>query len=965
MKKAEKDKNNDILQKKKIELIELVNSTIQKTLVIKNQVQLAAYMIAESNKDELIQEVDENMLSEHLTTVQRDRYVGKKASSLTGKKGIEHLQVLIDLIRKAEQRAKGIKHNHQSNEKMPDEPRRNDSDWNDLVTETFTSNPLYPAIAISPSFLAEQEALQGFNVIQFYQAIPPAQWWGIMNGLGVEHKTHFNNAEERIIQALEHNRYSPIACIIKGNGGFGKTTLARQLAVRFTLDEEFRKAGKQVWWLNPETTSSELKTFIERLGNLKQVNGLLFIDDWLKIESSSDRDDIIKILEKSALDNPKHLRIVFTCRDLEERDPNWNYCIDLSTANAEQKQFNIDLLTLACGHVQIPVSQDLLRIAEKCNPFQLLFIAFRSTNAAWLKNDETLTPEQIFREIIHSDFVRMRKNLELYRLVDITIFLAECIVRKIPLEENVCLTLISNFCNLTAPTDNTDLQIYSKQDYILPYYCHTYTSSIKRNYSNDSIDNSIEEGCHLMRFHHDLLCEEVIKLRSVFTNLIPFFTISKYIMDSTYSFTASELIVREFNRWLVTDKLTKEYWITCINNQLINRNSFGAYLELLSRHELFPNWADVKESVKLFIANKWEDLDMFHKMLTQHHIGIAVDIDYFIIQINKAAKIVGWLKKTTLANVFLFRISSFINYILDYVNMFTVFSWNKQIRVSIAPPFEPEYIPFRKIEDSIVSKMIVSVLNHRLNKQVNDISSDEAKNILLNVNIAGAVRISYLKYLKHRSANKFLSIIDAVIYNYRNNIINKLYRDDVGLIWYFIDNYRQLPVVEDFIQSSSENGDGLITSIIYISRFKRTYSNTALKSYTYIHYSSAPNFYYSKDTKLYIWHFLHICSQESRLGGCAFKFWALCFDFIYHFKDCLYAQDGATEGLVLAIRWSLYEMQFDKQGFHISRMIIESHEIKESIPQLYIDALSLIKEGIIERIRIVKLKEDIISFLNK
>lgn len=162
-------------------------------------------------------------------------------------------------------------------------------------------------LQISESFLqAERDKNDALCTISdFYGATPAAQWWGIQKGYAVKSQS-FSAISERIRKSMAENYGAkPIAAVILGGGGMGKTTTARQLAIQKDLPYSW-------WWLG-QTNFDE---FISNRPFESWTSGehVIVVDDWTKFGEDGQRklETIFMEIEKGNFS--AKIRFVITSR---------------------------------------------------------------------------------------------------------------------------------------------------------------------------------------------------------------------------------------------------------------------------------------------------------------------------------------------------------------------------------------------------------------------------------------------------------------------------------------------------------------------------------------------------------------------------------------------------------------------------------------------------------------------------
>ncbi len=230
---------------------------------------------------------------------------------------------------------------------------------------------------IDELFLAYQSESpqRAFIPDDFYLANPSAQWWGIIHDLAID-KSIFPAITESIATRF-HLAY-PIAAILYGSGGMGKSTTARKLLYHFHKDYE-------CWWIDDQLDIDNCATFFEHL--LPELLSdsqakLLVLDDWGKLDEGVKRKfkSVFNQIRKQQLTQIKFI-ITTKSKNLENIAREWR-TPDTDFHFSQDKKLLIDnerlvnkLKTNVNDKIEFPISDDLI---AKAKPFHLLFILFRT-----------------------------------------------------------------------------------------------------------------------------------------------------------------------------------------------------------------------------------------------------------------------------------------------------------------------------------------------------------------------------------------------------------------------------------------------------------------------------------------------------------------------------------------------------------------------------------------------------------
>jgi len=252
---------------------------------------------------------------------------------------------------------------------------------------------------ISDDFLEEEEKRgkeEGCQPLQFYSSNLNAQWYGILQNWDAP-RQHYEDIKEAIANSFVHT-YSdiPVAAVVRGEGGSGKSVLLRRLSI--DLRSEYT-----IYWIADNASDFLQNEWLYDIDNHPTEKYLLVLEDWYRnFTSTGDRSTANRLLQK--IKQKPNVRLL-----IGDRPAQFTYysktddiIFDLkSDENAALVSFIIDI---------VPDWKDKFLDEEnaqlfKAGLFQVLFIyQYLDTSKSLQKGGN------YFLEIVQSDYKRLANS---------------------------------------------------------------------------------------------------------------------------------------------------------------------------------------------------------------------------------------------------------------------------------------------------------------------------------------------------------------------------------------------------------------------------------------------------------------------------------------------------------------------------------------------------------------------------
>lgn len=273
------------------------------------------------------------------------------------------------------------------------------------------------ATIIDKSFIQKVQSSKHFTMPDFYTAMQDeqAQWFGVINGFDVERENYYG-FKNKIYESFNHFRTYKVSGIVYGNGGCGKSTMLRRLAIDFHKESLF-----SVVWLNDNSVENFVKEgfsvienqFFETnsVKNEKRHRFLIIIEDWYRM--FDDKHDLAcEFLKRT--DKIETIRIIIGDRNIVEKPyrKHLNNDIEPFLLNSDENQNIIEKITEKYPDWKTS-SEKLFKKQQNYEStlFLLLFILAHTNQKATILSVNSLSePKTLFLEIIESDLKFIAKN---------------------------------------------------------------------------------------------------------------------------------------------------------------------------------------------------------------------------------------------------------------------------------------------------------------------------------------------------------------------------------------------------------------------------------------------------------------------------------------------------------------------------------------------------------------------------
>ena len=484
------------------------------------------------------------------------------------------------------------------------------------------------ATIIDEEFIQKVKSGKTFSMLEYYTAMHNelAQWYGVINKFDIE-REDYSYFKSNIYESFNHFRTYKVSGIVYGNGGCGKSTMLRRLAIDFHKEQLF-----SVVWLNDNSVDSFVKEglYVIENNSLKKENTsgfLIIIEDWDRM--FNDKPDLANEFLKRT-DKIDGVRIVLGDRNMVEKPylKHLNHDTNPVLLASDENQQIIEKITEKYPDWKTS-SEKLFKKQQNYEStlFLLLFILARTNQKASILSVNSLSePKTLFLEIIESDLKFMFKNKKHIGLAKALYYWA-CFYseHKILISYETFLH-IADFYN--GKNKNEIIPAFSrwknKDDVLdkLKIYINRNEELYglgNRNYIQFNHDILADEGLSKICFEDWQRYGETVKLKML-----------DIIIDKGDDYSASvyvhAMLTRQGN--LFDDKIQKLKYIDFLldknNRQVLYLNvlhmslstqqELEKYAELLWDREIFPIpfWKFVLKNGK---SNYWAD-----KILTYNNI---------------------------------------------------------------------------------------------------------------------------------------------------------------------------------------------------------------------------------------------------------------------------------------------------------------------------------------------------------
>ncbi|MFA6008934.1 MAG: caspase family protein [Desulfobacteraceae bacterium] len=381
-------------------------------------------------------------------------------------------------------------HNRASTDKVP-EITVVSKQKHDMVLAEL-ANPyllLSGLVCVNPAFLDAESAKTGslYTPENFYGALPPVQWWGVINGLVAE-QTLYEAVVQHVRQAI-HAAYPPVIALLHGSGGMGKSVMLRRLGVDLAAEVD-------VWWLDePQTLLEEQENAQAKLLESGRLQ-LILLDDWSSLDPDSQKAlrGWFEHLVKSG--DGQTIKFVLTSRYWQAEQLPWkliyaNSLFDFDQLGnlARDNPVLLDKAVAQLGGSDWDAAAQELHSPQmaQTKPFHLLFVLMRLSEDAHLrakliaKRGSSLGFEHIFLDIIQDDLENLWRDDYKKGLAAAVSTMAYLHMQYRPYLSRTAFVKLSDRYNPTYPL----LTSSHPADWgILKYYLYTHRNPIK-NWENN------------------------------------------------------------------------------------------------------------------------------------------------------------------------------------------------------------------------------------------------------------------------------------------------------------------------------------------------------------------------------------------------------------------------------------------------------------------------------------------------
>lgn len=462
---------------------------------------------------------------------------------------------------------------------------------NDVKIETLQ---ISGAIIINEEFI-DNIKKQEFSMAEFYTAKQNedchCQWYGITQLWDVE-RTDYRKVSSVVEQCFETERHNKVVAIIYGDGGSGKSTLQRRLAVDLSSSEKF----KVLWLYNFEDFLNGNKlnntpSGLEIIKNDVLTKYIIFIEDWYSLVDYNGESDSKKFLKQTQSTN--NIRIVIGDRVIQGKhyldylyDDNNKFLLRPS-----ENKFILGKVVEKFKELEVVIDEDLFDKLGEAPLFLHLYIIAKSSEENKLLEIDLSEPHKAFQNIIKNNLQQLI-NLRCSGMAK-ALHYWSCIYSefRINISFKTLLELAKHFNRKKDrnPKEYENLKLNSQITRIINTFIRvsTYNEMYEYNPFYFNHDALSDNGLSKISFSGWDTYDEVL-LKSILNILI----LDKYINISTCYL---EKIIEHKPHLLNNQE--KLYYI----NLLIDKRINGQYINLLCTIDLDRN--EVINSAKKILYN--------------------------------------------------------------------------------------------------------------------------------------------------------------------------------------------------------------------------------------------------------------------------------------------------------------------------------------------------------------------------
>ena len=449
------------------------------------------------------------------------------------------------------------------------------------LTDSETEISIVGTTTINENFVNRIKSGQTYTKEEFYTAKQndDCQWFGIASDYDVV-RLKYDRIKQVIEESIYEDRTYKVAAIIHGDGGCGKSTILRRLAI------DFHQKDFQVIWLNDTFFDDFVLTGLHQIERNPSVKFLLIIEDWYRTVSHSSY--IHRFLDVAKSNRLRNIRIVVGDRVIDGNLYK-KQVLRGSTFLLDSSENEYLLTEIIKKHNDwSSFYKRPLAIHESFRSSSLFVLLFIIASAydQKIKSIDLREPEKAFQNIINSDFKRLAKrHLGLAKALYDTALIYS--TYRATISYNAFLLLADNFFPDRASIRYQNLNLNCEELRLLRKYIHL-SMPTKGN------------AHHLVKFNHDLL-------------VIP------------------GLINVEYDKWDGLNDMTK-YELLELFTTIGDRYTSSVFLSKMLENEphFFAN-----ENEKLAYINRLIERGNWHQGYLMNFIRLDLDRELFVEYANK------------------------------------------------------------------------------------------------------------------------------------------------------------------------------------------------------------------------------------------------------------------------------------------------------------------------------------------
>lgn len=350
---------------------------------------------------------------------------------------------------------------------------------------------------INQAFIEKIENDIEFSATQFYSAKQDTdcQWYGIIKKYDID-RDIYSDLKNTVLSDFKKRRTNKLCAIIQGDGGTGKSTLLRRLAI------DCSKENFITLWIKDTEFGEFCENGLGIIKEQKDVNFLILIEDWYRIWETNQFRLIANSLFNKVSSIP-NTRLVIGNRDQGMNLLKKNLNNNSSLFKLENKENQEILQKIASKNIKWKEIIDDYFVKEehyKSSLFILLFIITNYLDEKFKDIDLCLDePEIMFRFIIRYDFKDLAQRFPVF--ISLIIYIAKIYEKEKYVLSYDFLLELTNLLNSTTEISQhfSNFKLSTVFHYSLRKYLHT-----------DEITLGKYIKKKVLRFNHDLLAEKGI-----------------------------------------------------------------------------------------------------------------------------------------------------------------------------------------------------------------------------------------------------------------------------------------------------------------------------------------------------------------------------------------------------------------------------------------------------------------------